>query len=512
MSKLSHPYCVSVIDFGVDGAPYIVMEYVEGRTLKSAMMSEQITPTRTITIVRQILAGLSHAHSQGIAHRDIKPENIMLQEAVGVGETVRIFDFGLAKLTADVPPGHMSLSIVAGTPSYMSPEQTRGKHVDERTDLYSVGIVLFEMLVGEKPFVHDDFVEVVRMHRDVDPPKLSDVAGIGAFSQEMETLVKKALAKSPDDRFQSAEEFSKALDETPEGIRAKEDIAVTPDPRGKTLPVSAKSPFYKPVEPTRNLKSSPSSPVPSATEKVVSKTKHPHSNRFRGVALLLGVFAGVLTIFVLTYDFGDADSEKKPPVISIRLPKPEPKPTKPGVPKVTPTIEPAAEPNAAKSPTLTATEVDTTPDTAEVAQEKTDTTAALPKPEIKTVKDAQKVIESGDKEYALEGLMKLRRAQPKNAQIVFLIGDIYFQKVWWGNAIDQYAEAIRLDSGYKRRASIQRDLIIALSSDKTANKATVVLKSIGNAALPALRKASKRDTNPVIRKRAESIIKKIQSR
>jgi len=149
----------------VDGAPYIVMDYVEGKTLRDILESERVAPSRAIRIIRQILAGIAHAHSHGIVHRDLKPGNVILQNLVGVGESVRIFDFGLAKLTDASSGANMSMSLMAGTPNYMSPEQSRGTKVDERTDLYAIGVMLFELLSGEKPFSHEDYLEVVRMHR-----------------------------------------------------------------------------------------------------------------------------------------------------------------------------------------------------------------------------------------------------------------------------------------------------------------------------------------------------------
>ncbi len=329
------------------------------------------------------------------------------------------------------------------------------------------------------------------------------------------------------------------MDDAPEGIRAKEDSVVPPDPRGKTLPVTTKSPFRENADPTRDLKSSPSTqvvgdarPVASDARMVVSEKKPAGSFWLKTV--LLGVLAGVLTIFLLTYDFGsESDSPSttegtsSPPAKTTQAPKPKAQKSTEGKSNAPKPDESKSKKSAQATTTLpvepsgtsaTAT-VDSEPTpagpakTEETTQAETAAASPAPKPEIKTVKDAMKAVENGDKDYALEGLLKLRRAQPKNAQIVFLIGDLYFQRVWWGDAIEFYAEAIRLDPAYKRRASIQRDLIIALSSDKTANNATRVLhKSIGTAALPALRKASKRDTNPVIRKRAEAVIKRIQSR
>lgn len=496
MSKLSHPYCVSVIDFGVDGAPYIVMDYVEGRTLKAVLNDEQITPTRAVTIVRQILAGIAHAHSQGIIHRDIKPENVILQESVGVGETVRIFDFGLAKLTNEAAAAHsMSMSsLVAGTPNYMSPEQSRGKQVDERTDLYSICVVLFELLSGRKPFIHEDFIEVVRMHRETAPPTLSEVSGRGAFSKEMETVIQKALSKSPDDRYQTAEAFAAALDDTPEGCRAKEEISVPPDPRGKTLPIGAKTPFRPTSEPTQAID-------------VGFRAQYPY--RFWGSAAFLVLAIGV--IWAIARGGESEDSEQ--PVIHVTV-TPSPKETQPPnntAPSKT-TVEPNPlpaknddiQPTVAQAPSITA-------DTDAAA----DTESAEIEPEVKNLQDVRQLINDGQKERAIAGLQKLRREQPKNAQITFMIGELFFEKDWWSDALDHYAESIRLDPTYKKRPALQRDVIATLNSnsDKIYRKASYILeKLIGTSALPLLRRAAKKDKSQLIQRRAEALIKKIRSK
>src|SRR5262245_37447225 len=133
-SKLTHPNTTPVIDFGVeDGAPYLVMEHVVGRPLRSLIDAGPTPPARAIAVMRQVLAGLGHAHKLGIVHRDVKPDNIVLGEE---GDLVRVLDFGLAKLE-----GHTGVTagFAMGTPSYMSPEQTLGEKVDARTDLYAAG-------------------------------------------------------------------------------------------------------------------------------------------------------------------------------------------------------------------------------------------------------------------------------------------------------------------------------------------------------------------------------------
>lgn len=214
MSKLSHPHCVSVIDFGVDELPYIVMDYVTGVSLDTLLHQEQMTFSRAIRIGLQILAGLAHAHGQGIIHRDIKPENVIIQDAAGTGDHVKIVDFSIAKM-AD----QSSLSrdgAILGTPYYMSPEQAAAGVVDARTDLYSLGVVVFEMLTGQKPFDGESVPELLKMHRQDMPPSLGEVLPEMPFSVEIEAVIKKALAKSPHERFSSAIDFMRALAAVPE--------------------------------------------------------------------------------------------------------------------------------------------------------------------------------------------------------------------------------------------------------------------------------------------------------
>ncbi len=214
MSRLSHPHCVSVIDFGIDDLPYIVMDYVTGMSLEAIIHQEQMTFARAIRIALQILAGLAHAHGQGIIHRDIKPDNIIIQDAAGTGDHVKIVDFSIAKM-ADQSAVSLNGAIV-GTPYYMSPEQALGGDVDARTDLYSVGIVIFEMLTGQKPFPGQNIAETLMMQRGAPVPSLGEVVPHVSFSEEIEAVIEKALSKSRDERFLDAFEFMRALAGVPE--------------------------------------------------------------------------------------------------------------------------------------------------------------------------------------------------------------------------------------------------------------------------------------------------------
>ena len=212
MARLEHPHCVSVIDFGLhDGKPFLVMDLVRGTSLLDILdKAGRIEPARAAEITRQILSGLAHAHELGIVHRDIKPANIMLTERTGMGEQVRILDFGLARPALDSTK--LTTGIVVGTPNYMAPEQIKGSAIDGRTDLYAVGVLLYELLTGVKPFIADDPLAVVRKHLHAAPPTLAQGAPGIAFG-ELEDVIGKALAKAPAHRFASAAEMSGAIDQ-----------------------------------------------------------------------------------------------------------------------------------------------------------------------------------------------------------------------------------------------------------------------------------------------------------
>jgi eukaryotic-like serine/threonine-protein kinase len=212
MARLEHPHCVSVIDFGLhDGKPYLVMELVRGTSLLDELARiTRFEPARAAELVRQVLSGLGHAHELGIVHRDIKPANIMITERTGLGEQVRILDFGLAKPAIDSTK--LTTGIVVGTPNYMAPEQIKGGAVDGRTDLYAVGVMLFELLTGTKPFLADDPLAVVRKHLNAAPPTLAALAPGIAFG-EFEEIVARALSKAPAHRYENAAEMAAAIDQ-----------------------------------------------------------------------------------------------------------------------------------------------------------------------------------------------------------------------------------------------------------------------------------------------------------
>ncbi len=217
ISRLHHVHCISILDFGVyRRQPYIVMEFVQGRQLNE-LDPESLTPKRAVTLLRQVLLGLQHAHSRGVIHRDLKLSNIMLVEMTGTENLIKLLDFGLARISGVNEELSLTEGMVAGTPSYMSPEQALGKKTDLRSDIYSAGVVLYVLCTGKRPFVAADTTALLRMQVDDPPPPPRRAAPAKRISEGLERVILRALEKRPGDRFQDVTEFLAALDDTTEG-------------------------------------------------------------------------------------------------------------------------------------------------------------------------------------------------------------------------------------------------------------------------------------------------------
>ncbi len=246
MGRLSHPNCVSVIDFGVEEVPYVVMDFVEGKSLRDVLSEAGLSRDRALGVARQLLTALVHAHAQGIIHRDIKPENMILQQSAGLEDHVRVLDFGMARI-ANATEG-LTVGMVLGTPNYMAPEQAQEGEIDARADLYSTAIVMFEMLAKRQPFAADSVGEVLRRQLVMPAPRLRQVIPNAGISQALESVVLKALEKAPKDRFASAQAMLDALEQVPE-LQGKASVAavmaVAPTQMVRGLPpppFGAKSP------------------------------------------------------------------------------------------------------------------------------------------------------------------------------------------------------------------------------------------------------------------------------
>lgn len=202
LAKLEHPNIVPIYDFGEqDGKPYIVMRYISGGTLHHKIQNQPLKYSEILSIFQKVADALDFAHQQGIVHRDIKPANILFDDR----DEPLIADFGLSKIFSTGPGVSPTLDKIIGTPHYMSPEQSSGKKLDHLTDIYSLGVILFEIFNGRVPFDAEDSIAIIYKHINEPAPEMSHLPS------EVGEVIHKALAKEPSNRFQEATEMVKAL-------------------------------------------------------------------------------------------------------------------------------------------------------------------------------------------------------------------------------------------------------------------------------------------------------------
>jgi serine/threonine-protein kinase len=459
MSRLAHPNCVSVIDFGVDGSPYLVMDFVTGRTLREAMLAGPLPLERVFKIAQQLLAGLAHAHAQGIVHRDLKPENLILSGEAGIEEHLRILDFGLAKLR-DGPA--MTAGFAVGTPSYMSPEQSGGDgKVDARTDLYAVGVLLFEILAGKKPFVSENVGELIFMHREAPPPLLREAAPAAGYSPALEAAIAKALSKLPEDRFQSAADFAAAL-------------AATPDAQGGARPAAKPAPARPaPAKTTVDTVSAVRRRLGADAPAFVSP---PSSTPRRTAWMILGGFLlVVLVALAIGRGLGrKVGTESAGAVASA-----------PGAPPPAPAAPPrAASPPEARAPSP----------------------AAAPAGESPHVEEARQLVAAGQTPRAIEVLDQLRAERPNDADAPYMLATIYFDQHRWSEGVAAAQAAVRLNPALKTDGDLTRGAIRSLVSDRSYDKSQSFLRGLGGAATPLVKEAAHHDPSSKVRQRAAELL------
>lgn len=230
---VDHPNAIKVMDFGVsDGRTvYLVMEFLEGQSLRQIIKQGPISPARTVEIAKQICGALEAAHAKNIIHRDMKPDNIILLNPGTPQETVKVLDFSIAKLKTAEGAGLTQQGMVVGTPQYMSPEQGEGRELDQRSDLYSVGVILYEMLTGQLPFKAASPVALVLKHIHSLPKPLRELND--QIPQAIEAVVMKALSKKREERQQTVRQLSEELEgalqgHLPLGINLDQDVTLSP--------------------------------------------------------------------------------------------------------------------------------------------------------------------------------------------------------------------------------------------------------------------------------------------
>lgn len=320
VARLEHPNIVPVYDFAEhEGYPYLVMRFVQGETLKERLSQGTLSTKEMIRIASRVADGLDHAHKQGILHRDIKPSNILLTPGGGVF----IADFGLARITQS---GESTLSqdMIMGTPQYISPEQAKGNmELDGRTDIYSFGIIVYEMVTGQVPFAADTGYSVI--HSQIFDPPPSPSSLNDKISPAVETTLLKVLSKMPEERYATAgafvAAFKEALQDAPSKI-GPTGTPVLPDATEKKTQAAATAvlppDLDKAPPPLPNLEDAPAAEEPTPEK----RPRRGRSILLIGLGILVGMCLCAGSIFILTDGFTPQNDPT--PVVQATDPPPGP--------------------------------------------------------------------------------------------------------------------------------------------------------------------------------------------
>jgi serine/threonine-protein kinase len=424
------------------------MELVRGQSLHEMIVEQKrFEIPRAVDVMRQILSGLAHAHDQGVIHRDIKPANIMITPKAPLGLHVRILDFGLARMLGNSTS--ISNGVAVGTPSYMAPEQCRGEALDVTCDIYACGVVLFEMLTGQKPLTAADPLATVKKQLEEQPPRLADIAP-GDYGA-LEEVVARALKKAPGERFPSAVAMSEALDAALGGRTAAESTAVLPragDDASAMIPIT----------------------VGSSVQ--VARPTAPRSRAPLIVVLLALLAAGGVALYFIF------DTTDRGPGMPAFAHDPPVAPTPPPV-----VVTPPPVVVAAPAPADPADEI---------------------------AASAKALAEGGKVDKAIDTLVKARATYPDRAALPLLAGKLYFSKLWWNDGIASFRAAFKLDPSLKSdpeviQAAVRGFLTTPAYDSRLAN----LVLALGSAARPALDAAAEQYRDPKLRARAAALAKRL---
>ncbi|MCW3473888.1 serine/threonine-protein kinase [Limobrevibacterium gyesilva] len=342
--RLNHPNIVGVFDYGETAElAYIVMEFIDGQSLKGVLdKQERFAPTEIVRVMEQLLAGLQFSHERGVVHRDIKPANVMITS----GGQVKIADFGIARIESS---SMTQAGTVLGTPAYMSPEQFMGQTVDARTDIYSSGVLLYQLLTGERPF-EGSMSAIMHKALNTEPPRPSDLSVTAPSA--LDAVVAKAMAKRPEQRYADAEAFARALRaafEQPASTASADDTDATMvRPTGVQQTGPAPAPASPPARPA-----APATPGGSRLPLIAG-----------GGVIGLALLGGVGWYLLQPGTMPEQQVQATPPAVPAPpapppappaptpapQPAPVPTPTQVPAPQPTPTPTPAPAPPPAPAP------------------------------------------------------------------------------------------------------------------------------------------------------------------
>ncbi len=512
LSSLAHPNIVTITDYGeVSGLPYLVMELAEGTEL-GALIGARLSGERVLAIIRQILSSLAYAHARDVVHRDLKPANVIVRQLPDGRDHTVVLDFGLAKFVGDgaMAAGEVDLTrsgLIVGTPAYLAPEMlgSGSRKADVRSDLYAVGLVLFELLAGRRPFLAEDPAEMLRAHLVTPPPTLAEALPGAFFHPALEAVVARALAKTPAERFGSAREMIDALDALP----------AAPMRRAGAAPRAGDEPTMR---------------APSQDIAKTSVERRPRPAR-RSASLLWAVPVLAAVGFVI---WAVRPPSAAPDAILPELPELPELPAIPEILRVTeeapvvpaPAVDPTPEPETDLAPAAddlseaelaldaeaAAELIVPSEPTGEDSELVVDPTAEEPEAPVAAVRPRahdpwrsgvpallsrlyRRVQNGHDLGRAdLRALTRYRNDHPRDARSRLLLGHAFLQRGWLTAALDQYERACRIDLAARGDPELARAMVRIARTETLADRgAASVVLIFGNEACPAIARVRARE-------------------
>jgi serine/threonine protein kinase len=471
LSALAHPNIVPVTDSGVDrGVPFLVMELLQGKTLKDLIKEGPLSLGRALDIARQTLRGLGFAHVKGIVHRDLKPANVFLQALPDQADHVRLLDFGMVKFLEGSSSRTMAdltrAGATLGTPAYMSPEQVKGAPADARADVYAAGALLFELLTGRRPFVADSREGYLAAHLTEPVPSLARLRPGLARAPLFQAVIGRAMAKKPPERFKDADAMLGALEDVVARLPAAALSDGRPEARRK---------------PPRARSASPSG-----------------SPFWRGAITVLAIAAGVTALKAYLRHDG-----AKPVEIS-RLPAwPAPKTvTSAPMPSTRPALPAEPAPTAALPPPPPRPSPPSPPEQPEQPEQPENAAKTAPhardpwqEPVSRPLQAIQHRINRGVRmsQRALVPAYEFAHQNPRDPRPWLLLGRAYAQLDWLSDSVERYLRAYRIDSTCRGDPQMLADLLKAAAHPVAGPSAARAIRDIyGAEAIPAVEQELKR--------------------
>jgi serine/threonine-protein kinase len=481
LSALAHPNIVPVTDSGIDrGVPFLVMELLQGKTLKDLIKEGPLPLWRVLDIARQTLRGLAFAHGKGIVHRDLKPANVFLQVLPDHADHVRLLDFGMVKFlegsSAQTTSELTHAGAKIGTPAYMSPEQVKGAPADARTDVYAAGVLLFELLTGRRPFVADSRDGYMRAHLTQPVPALAQLRPGLARAGSFQAVIARAMAKEPAARFQDVDAMLAALEEVAARLPAAALTSGRADARRKSAAHASSAP-------------------PSG------------SHFWRGAMMVFTLAAGIAAVKAYLRReeakpwTTPALPAHPPPGVVLAPPRPLPEPAPPAeqVPAATQPPPPPTPwlPSAKEEPpTAPPTEVDApAQDQGQTERRQTEAKGARgardpwrePVPRaLRSIRD--RVVRGARmSQRALAPAYEFAHQNPGDPRPWLLLGRAYAQLDWLSDSVDRYVRAYHVDSSCRGDPQMLADLLKAAAHPVADRSAARAIREIyGAEAMAAL--------------------------